>query len=111
MGVISHVFSGVFSIEELFLFIISSIILVVVNIIAVSKMAAGLRHGDASKLVPIQNVPSESTPSIVYFLIFLLPPPTVLSVIFFIIAIVLIITSSFILGKRQAQMDEVKKEN
>lgn len=110
MGVISHVFSGVFSLGELILFIISSIILVVVNIIAISKMAAALRHGDASKLVPIQNFPSQSTPSIVYFLVFLLPPPTVLSVIFFIIAIVLIITSSFILGKRQAQIEEIKKE-
>ncbi|MFW9946908.1 MAG: hypothetical protein ACFFDX_08790 [Candidatus Odinarchaeota archaeon] len=111
MGVIAHVFSGEFSIGEFFLFIISSIMLVVVNVIAISKMAAALRYGDASKLVPIQNLPSQSTPSIVYFLVFLLPPPTVLSAIFFIVAIVLIITSSFILGKRQAQMDEIKKEN
>ncbi|MFX1586655.1 MAG: hypothetical protein ACFFC1_00755 [Promethearchaeota archaeon] len=111
MGVISHVFSGEFSIGELILFIISSIMLVAVNVIAISKMAAALRYGDASKLVPIQNLPSQSTPSIVYFIVFLLPPPTVLSVIFFIVAIVLIITSSFILGKRQAQMDEIKKEN
>ncbi|MFX1493642.1 MAG: hypothetical protein ACFFBZ_05120 [Promethearchaeota archaeon] len=111
MGAITHVFSGEFSIGEFFLFIISSIMLVVVNVIAISKMAAALRYGDASKLVPIQNLPSQSTPSIVYFLVFLLPPPTVLSAIFFIVAIVLIITSSFILGKRQAQMDEIKKEN
>lgn len=109
MGVIAHIFSGKFVIEQLILFIISSIILVVVNIVAVTRMAAALRYGDASKLVPIQNVPSQISPSIVYFLIFFLLPPTILSTIFFIIAISLIITSSFILGKRQAQMDEIKK--
>lgn len=110
IGVIAHVFSGVFSIGQLILFIISSIVLVLVNIFGITKMAASLRHGDASKLVPIQNTPTQSTPSIIYFLVFLLPPPSILSVVFFTVAIILIIISSFILGKRQAQMDEIKKE-
>jgi len=109
MGVIAKIFSGTFIIGQLILFLISCIILVLVNIIAVTKMASALRYGDASKLVPIQNVPSQSTPSIVYFIVFFLPPPTIFSTIFFSIAIILIITSSFILGKRQARMDNIKK--
>jgi hypothetical protein len=111
MGVITQVFSGLFMIGELLLFIISAIVLVVVNLLGVTKMAAALRYGDASKLVPIQNLPTQTTPSIVYFLVFLLLPPNVLSVPFFIIAISLIIISSFILAKRQAQLDKIKQMN
>ena len=111
MGVITQVFSGIFNIGELILFIISVIVLVIVNLLGVTKMAAALRYGDASKLVPIQNLPTQTTPSIVYFLIFLLLPPSTLSVVFFIIAIILIITSSFILAKRQAELDKIKQMN
>ncbi|MFX1496025.1 MAG: hypothetical protein ACFFBH_00725 [Promethearchaeota archaeon] len=111
MGVIAKIFSTIFSLGDIILFIISAIILVIVNLLGVAKMAAALRYGDASKLVPIQNLPTQTTPSIVYFLVFLLIPPTTLSVVFFIIAIILIITSSFILAKRQAELDKIKQMN
>lgn len=108
LNVITQVFSGVFNLGELLLFIISSITLVVVNIFGVTKMAEGLRYGQAGNLVPIQNVPIQLTPSILYFVVFLLMPPSILSVVYFIIAVMLIITCSFILGKRQAQVEEIE---
>ncbi|MFW9770870.1 MAG: hypothetical protein ACFFEO_01700 [Candidatus Thorarchaeota archaeon] len=109
MGVITKVFSGIFNIGELVLFIVSVIVLVAVNLLGVTKMAAALRYGDASKLVPIQNLPTQTTPSVIYFLVFLLLPPSTLSIIFFILAIMLIIASSFILAKRQAELDKIKQ--
>jgi len=108
LGVIAHIFSGSFILLELFLFLISSAILIVVNIFGVTKMAESFRYGKASNLVPMQNVPVQLTPSILYFLVFNLTPPTIFSVIFFMIAVILIIFTSFILGKRQAQIEEIE---
>jgi uncharacterized membrane protein len=71
-------------------------------------MFHALRQGQASKLVPIQNTPVQLTPPVIYFTVFLLIPPNVFSTVSFIFAAVMIITSSFILGKRQAQIDEIK---
>ena len=108
MAVITHIFSGTFNLGELILFIVSSFMLVLTNIFAVTKMVEALHHGQASNLVPIQNVPQQITPAIVYFLIFFKIPPSIFSIIFFMIACILILISSFILGKGQAHIDEIK---
>ena len=108
MAVITHIFSGTFNLGELMLFIVSSFMLVLTNIFAVTKMVEALHHGQASNLVPIQNVPQQITPAIVYFLIFFKIPPSIFSIIFFTIASILILISSFILGKRQAHIEEIK---
>ena len=108
MAVITHIFSGTFNLGELILFIVSSFMLVLTNIFAVTKMVEALHHGQASNLVPIQNVPQQITPAIVYFLIFFKIPPSIFSIIFFMIASILILISSFILGKRQAHIEEIK---
>ena len=108
MAVITDIFSGTFNLGELMLFIVSSFMLVLTNIFAVTKMVEALHHGQASNLVPIQNVPQQITPAIVYFLIFFKIPPSIFSIIFFMIASILILISSFILGKRQAHIEEIK---
>jgi len=108
MAVITHIFSGTFNLGELILFIVLSFMLVLTNIFAVTKMVEALHHGQASNLVPIQNVPQQITPAIVYFLIFFKIPPSIFSIIFFMIACILILISSFILGKGQAHIDEIK---
>jgi hypothetical protein len=107
IGVIAHIFSGSFILPELILFLVSSAILIIVNIYGVTKMAESFRYGRASNLVPFQNVPVQLTPSILYFLVFNLPPPSIFSVIFFILAVILIIICSFILGKRQAKIEKI----
>lgn len=108
MAVITHIFSGTYNLGELILFIVSSFMLVLTNIFAVTKMVEALNHGQASNLVPIQNVPQQITPVIAYFLIFFKTPPSIFSIIFFMIASILILISSLILGKRQAQIEEIK---
>ncbi len=108
MGVVADVFNGVFSIAQLIIFIVSGIILILANIIGLATIQHAYRVGQASNMVPIQHVPVLIAPICIYFLIFLLVPPSFLSIIYLISGIVLIMTSAFLLGRRLAQMEEIK---
>lgn len=108
MGVVAEVFNGVFSIAQLIIFIVSGIILILANIIGLATIQHAYRVGQASNMVPIQHVPVLIAPVCIYFLVFLLVPPSFLSIIYLISSIVLIMTSAFLLGRRLAQMEEIK---
>ncbi|MFX1593518.1 MAG: DMT family transporter [Promethearchaeota archaeon] len=108
MGVITDIFSGTFNLAQIVIFITSIIILILTNVIGLATIQLAYRVGQASNMVPIQNVPTLITPIFIYFLIFLLAPPSIFSVIYLITGIILIGTSSFLLGKRSAQMEEIK---
>jgi len=108
MGVISHIFGGIYNLGELILFISSSIILVLTNMVGIMTIQQSFRVGQASNMIPIQQVPIQISPIIVYFLIFLLAAPNVSSIFYSIIGVVLIIFSSFLLGKRQAQLEAIR---
>ncbi|MFX1599190.1 MAG: hypothetical protein ACFFB6_01185, partial [Promethearchaeota archaeon] len=108
MGVITDIFSGTFNLAQIAIFITSIIILILTNVIGLATIQLAYRVGQASNMVPIQNVPTLITPIFIYFLIFLLAPPSIFSVIYLITGIILIGTSSFLLGKRSAQMEEIK---
>lgn len=110
MGVFTNVFGGNVSIEELMLFIVAAIILVLANILGTWMIQKAFKFGQASNVIPIQQVPMQITPIIVYYLVFLLASPSILSAFYSIIAVVLIVISSFLLGQRQAQLEEIKKE-
>ena len=104
---LGNMFGGSFFIESFLLFIVSTSILITANILSVIKMSQAFRSGKASFLAPIQNVPVQLTPSILYFFVFMMIIPTIASIIFFILGVALIISSSFILGKRQAQIEQI----
>jgi len=108
IGVIAKIFSGTFDLGELFIFIISCIILILSNVLGVMTIQKSFTVGQASNLVPIQQVPTLLAPIVIYFLIFLLTPPSVFSIYYLIIGLTLIIISSFLLGKRSAQLEEIK---
>lgn len=108
MGVIAKIFSGTFNLGELIIFIISCIILILTNVLGVMTIQKSFTVGQASNLVPIQQVPTLIAPIAIYFLIFLLTPPSVFSIYYLIIGLTLIIISSFLLGKRSAQLEEIK---
>jgi len=107
MGVITSVFSGSFSIGELIIFLISASILVITNIFAISFMASALRYGNASNLIPIQTLPIQITPSIVYFYVFQEFPSKLISIFLYVVAITFVLISSFVFGKKQAQIDDL----
>ncbi|MHA1670412.1 MAG: hypothetical protein ACTSV5_07510 [Promethearchaeota archaeon] len=104
---LGNIFGGYFSMGTFLLFIVSSVILIVANIYGVIKMSQGFRSGKASFLAPIQNVPVQLTPSIIYFFVFMMITSKIMPIIFFILGVALIISSSFILGKRQAQIEQI----
>ncbi len=110
MGVIGGVFGGSAVWGELILFIVASIILVVSNMWGVKWIQDALKYGQASNLIPIQQVPIQITPMIAYYLVFLLIPPSIFSIFFSIIGVALIIWSSFLLGQRQAELEKIRKE-
>ena len=108
MAVMTHVLSGNFELLELVLFIISAIILILTNAIGIITITQAFRIGQASNLVPIQQVPIQIAPIFVYLLVFLLIPPSIFSILSLVIGIILILISSFLLGKRQEQLEEIK---
>jgi hypothetical protein len=108
IGVIANIFTWSFNLGELVLFIISCIILILSNVLGVYTIQKSFTVGQASNLVPIQQVPTLLAPIAIYFLIFLLTPPSVFSAFYLIFGITLIIISSFLLGKRSAQIEEIK---
>jgi len=108
MAFFAHVFGGTASLEELILFIITSVILIISSIIGIAKIQQSFQVANASRMIPIQQVPMQITPVLVYFVIFMLNPPTILSIIYMFIGVILIIISSFLLAKRQAQLEAIK---
>jgi hypothetical protein len=109
MAIIEDVFTGNARLGQIILFIISSIILVGANIIGIGTLQKAFTTGQASNLVPIQQVPIQILPLAVYFYVFLETPSKISSYIFMITGVIGIIISSFLLGKRQAQVEEIGK--
>lgn len=108
MSVFAKVFEETASWGELIWFISAAIILPLVNIIGIARIQTAFTEGQASNLIPIQQVPIQISPIIVYFFVFLLAAPSIISTIYMLVGIILIILSSFSLGRRQTQMDEIK---
>ncbi len=108
MGVIGRIFSGVFIPEELVLFICASVLVVLSNFMAIYTVQRMFKYGDASKMVPIHQIPLQITPIIVYFLVFMLIPPSVFSFYFLIGGAVLITIATFIFANRQAKLESIK---
>ncbi len=108
MSVFAKVFEETASWGELIWFISAAIILPLVNLIGIARIQTAFTEGQASNLIPIQQVPIQISPIIVYFFVFLLAAPSIISTIYMLVGIILIILSSFSLGRRQTQMDEIK---
>lgn len=108
MSVFAKVFEETASWGELIWFISAAIILPLVNLIGIARIQTAFTKGQASNLIPIQQVPIQISPIIVYFFVFLLATSSIISTIYMLVGIFLIILSSFLLGRRQTQMDEIK---
>ncbi len=104
MGTIGLVFGGQFIVW----FVLACVILVITNYLAIFKLQQAFQHGQAANLIPIQQVPIQIGPVFVFFYIFMGIPPYHYSLPFMIIAVAMIIVSSFLLGQRQAKLEEIK---
>ncbi|MFX1477497.1 MAG: hypothetical protein ACFFCI_05155 [Promethearchaeota archaeon] len=108
MAVITHVFGGNATFGEIYLFIASVVILITANILGIMKIQQSFQVANASRMIPIQQMPIQITPVIAYFFVFTLMPLKILPIIYVIIGVSLIILSSFLLAKRQAQLEAIK---
>jgi drug/metabolite transporter (DMT)-like permease len=107
IGTISKVFGGSFILGELFIFIIACVILILTNIYGVIKIQQAFTVGHASNLIAIQQVPIQTWPIIIYFLVFLMPLTNIISLFFLFLAISFIVISAYLLGKRQAKIEQI----
>ena len=108
MAVIFKVLGGNFQIAELSIFIVAAVILVITNIFGITEMQKSLRLAQASNMVPIQQVPVQIAPPFYFLAVYLLPVDSLFSVFFLLTGIGFVIISSFLLGKRQAEIEEIQ---
>lgn len=102
-----NLFMGGVILVELAILGIGLVFTVIINVYGVIMLQQAFQTGQASNLSPIQTVPIQLGPIIIYFFVFLLIPPSFLSILYLILGIILILFSSFLLGKRQAQLEEI----
>ncbi|MFX1326547.1 MAG: hypothetical protein ACFE91_00185 [Promethearchaeota archaeon] len=108
MAVTADVFSGNFILLQLIIFVISIFFLIITNILGLASIQHAFRVGQASNMIPIQQVPTLTIPIFIYFSVFLMVPPTIFSVVLLVLGIIIIMISTFLLGKRSAKMEEIK---
>jgi hypothetical protein len=104
MATVSHLYSGIYVKGEIIYIIIAIVMIPSLTLISLIKSQHAFKYGQASYLIPIQQVPFQIIPIFIYFLVFLLMPKNYLSIVYMIIGISLILVSSMLLVKRQTQM-------
>jgi len=106
VAVFSNIFNGSFQIVELTFFIISCIILCLTNFCGLLKIQQAFTSGQASNLIPIQQTPIQVVPIFIYFIV--LVPIEIYSIPLMVGGVACILFSSYLLAKRQAQLEEIK---
>ena len=84
------------------------IILVVSNLLAFTQIQVAFKFGQASNIIPVQQISVQITPILVYFFVFSLTPPKTISGVFIVAGALLIIASGFLLGRRQEELEKIK---
>ena len=105
MGAVLRIFKGVLVPPVIALFAAGSAILVLTNMYGIARLQLAFRVTNASLAIPIQQIPIQSAPALVYLVVFRLVPPSTVSMPMFCAAIVLIIGSTFLLARRQGMME------
>ncbi len=103
------VFSGSAGVFEWMLFLISAAIVVLTNITGIGHYQYALNAGNASIVVPVQQIPQQIAPILIYFFIYQFLPPTAYSGYLMGVGVLLICIAGLFLGKRQATLEKIKK--
>jgi hypothetical protein len=75
--------------------------LVLTNLFGIAELQRAFRVSRAAVAVPLQTLPTQVAPGLVYLLVFRLPPPSRAALWLFALGAGLILISSFLLGRRQ----------
>ena len=110
VGVIVKVFDHTAVPLEWIVFLAASAILVINSIFGITTLQTAFQTGRASTLVPIQQCPITLAPLAVFFYIYMniAQVPTTMQSFLMIGGTVFVIASSFLLGRRQAQVEKIK---
>lgn len=108
LAVIFIVLGGKGTWGETVIFILASIILVGTNVLGVRQLQEAFKFAQASNVIPVQQVPVQITPILVYFYVFSLEAPARTSAIYMITGVILIIVSGFLLSRRQTEVEKIQ---
>jgi hypothetical protein len=96
---------------ELIVGIAGGLVLLFANIFNIAATQKAFKSGNASLVIPIQQVPINIAPIAIYFYVFDLAAQTSFTLAFLLTAIGLIVLSSYLLAKRQSQLENIKIED
>jgi hypothetical protein len=88
-------------VEDISIFTIASVVLVASNVLGIRQTQEAFKFAQATNVIPVQQVPVQITPIVVYFYVFSLIPPRTASGIYIVTGALLITLSGFLLGRRQ----------
>lgn len=92
---------------SLIVFFPSAAIMAYVNFMGIVHLQKAMAEGNASIVIPIQQIPQQVSPIIIYFLIYNLSAPSSYSYVFLLTGIAMIIFAGFILSKRQTKLEKM----
>ncbi len=95
---------------ELIIGIAGGVVLALTNVFNIAVTQKAFKSGNASLVIPIQQVPINVAPILIYFWIFGLPALLDITIPFLLLAVGLIVLSSYLLAQRQSQLEQIKIE-
>ena len=100
-----QLFTVGYSLFYLLFFIITLLVLGVINIFGIGHLQDAFKYGDASKVYPIGMIPQQIAPIILYYGIYLKSSPLNYSIYLLLVGVLIIIVAGFFLGARQGQLE------
>jgi hypothetical protein len=105
---LGHIFMDSFQSIELFIFIPSIVFVGISMFFSIIYSQRTLREGKAHILGPLIGVPTQILPVIIHFFVFEGLISGISSIIFLFVGLLTIIVASFILGKRQTELEQIE---
>ena len=90
-------------------FTVATIIVIFSNLFGIIHFQHAMAESNASIVIPIQQIPQQLSPIVIYFFIYQLTVPGTSSYIYLFSGIVLVIFAGFILSRRQSELEAVTK--
>lgn len=106
-AIIAIVLAGRGNSTQSVLFVIACLVLVGANLLAFSHIQVAFKFGQASNIIPVQQIPVQTTPVLIYFFVFSLTPAKTISGVFIVTGALLIILAGFLLGRRQSEIERI----
>ena len=99
-GAVLRLFRGELTLPVWGMFAFTSAVLVLTNLFGIAELQQAFRVSRAAVAVPLQTLPTQVAPGLVYLLVFRLAPPSRSAVWLFALGVGLIVASSFLIGTR-----------